>query len=241
MTAPSITVESPAASTEALASAGRDRARLLVVDPDPLARRALVDGLRLDGGFRIVGQASDGVDAVELALHYRPDVVILATALPRLDPVSACERITSAFPQCRVVLIATAADLELEIRAVRAGAVGFLPKAADTAALSHALERIVRGHKVISSALTSHLVDRLRRTPEAGTGTRPVKSALTSREWEVLDLVCAGSTTRDIAGSLFLSSETVNSHVKSIMRKLGVHSRADAVAAAAKMRGGMLV
>ena len=85
------------------------------------------------------------------------------------------------------------------------------------------------------------LVERLRRTPEGGTGTRPVKSSLTDREWEVLDLICEGSTTRDIADSLYLSPETVNSHAKSVLKKLGVHSRAAAVEAASVLRGEVLV
>jgi two-component system nitrate/nitrite response regulator NarL len=85
--------------------------------------------------------------------------------------------------------------------------------------------------------MTRHLVDRLRRTPEDGNGMRPVKSTLTDREWEILDLICAGSTTREMADDLFLSTETVNSHVKRILRKLGVHSRGDAVEAASALRG----
>jgi two-component system, NarL family, response regulator LiaR len=217
-----------------------ERHRVLVVDPDPLARRALVDGLRLDGSFLIIGQAVDGVEGVELALHYRPDLVLLAAALPGLDVIDACARINARAPECRVVMLSTGLDLDLEMRAIRAGACGFLSKEADTAALSHALDAIASGEHVISRELTTHLVDRLRRTPEAGVGTRPVKSSLTGREWEVLDHVCGGATTREVAERLFLSNETVNSHIKSIMRKLGVHSRADAVAVAGKLRSGML-
>jgi two-component system nitrate/nitrite response regulator NarL len=89
--------------------------------------------------------------------------------------------------------------------------------------------------------MTRHLVARLRRTPEDGNGLRPVKSPLTDREWEILDLICAGSSTRTIADDLFLSTETVNSHVKRILRKLGVHSRGDAIAAAGRLRGEILV
>ena len=105
-----------------------DRIRILVADPDPLARRALTDALRAAGGYLVIGQAGDGVEAVELALHYTPDAVLLATHLPRADATEVCARIVSARPTTRVVMLATSPDVEFEMRAVRAGASGFLVK-----------------------------------------------------------------------------------------------------------------
>jgi DNA-binding NarL/FixJ family response regulator len=218
-----------------------DRPRVLVADPDRLARRALTDSLRMDGGFAVIGQASDGVEAVELACHYRPDIVLVATSLTGLDAVTACERIVSRTPQTRVVMLATSADLDLEMRAVRAGASGFVIKSAEVATIKRALGIVGAGHAIISPELTGVLVDRLRRTPADGTGTRPVKSALTNREWEILDLMCGQMGTREIADALFLSPETVNSHVKNVLKKLGVHSRAAAVEAASMLRTDVLV
>jgi DNA-binding NarL/FixJ family response regulator len=138
-------------------------------------------------------------------------------------------------------MLATAPDLELEMRAVRAGASGFVIKTADIESIARALAVVSSGHALISPELTGVLVERLRRTPADGTGTRPVKSSLTTREWEILDLICGGQGTRDIADSLFLSPETVNSHVKNVLKKLGVHSRAAAVQAASMMRTEVLV
>jgi DNA-binding NarL/FixJ family response regulator len=222
------------------ANSSTDRPRVLVADPDRLARRALTDSLRTDGGFAVIGQASDGVEAVELACHYRPDIVLIATSLTGLDAVSACERIVSRTPQTRVVMLATSADLDLEMRAVRAGASGFVIKSAEVATIKRALAIVGAGHAIISPELTGVLVDRLRRTPADGTGTRPVKSALTNREWEILDLMCGQMGTREIADALFLSPETVNSHVKNVLKKLGVHSRAAAVEAASLLRTDVL-
>ena len=218
-----------------------DRPRVLVADPDRLARRALTDSLRSDGGFAVIGQASDGVEAVELACHYRPDIVLVATSLTGLDAVAVCERIVSRTPQTRVVMLATSADLDLEMRAVRAGASGFVIKSAEVATIKRALGIVGSGHAIISPELTGVLVERLRRTPADGTGTRPVKSALTNREWEILDLMCGQMGTREIADALFLSPETVNSHVKNVLKKLGVHSRAAAVEAASLLRTDVLV
>ena len=218
-----------------------DRPRVLVADPDRLARRALTDSLRADGSFAVIGQASDGVEAVELAGHYRPDIVLIATSLTGLDAVAACERIVTRTPTTRVVMLATAADLDLEMRAVRAGASGFVIKSAEVEAIKRALTVVGGGHAIISPELTGVLVERLRRTPADGTGTRPVKSALTNREWEILDLMCGQMGTREIADALFLSPETVNSHVKNVLKKLGVHSRAAAVEAASMLRADVLV
>jgi len=218
-----------------------DRPRVLVADPDRLARRALTDSLRADGSFAVIGQASDGVEAVELACHYRPDIVLIATSLTGLDAIAACERIVARTPETHVVMLATAADLELEMRAVRAGASGFVIKSDEVETIKRALAVVGGGHAIISPELTGVLVDRLRRTPADGTGTRPVKSALTNREWEILDLMCGRMGTREIAEALFLSPETVNSHVKNVLKKLGVHSRAAAVEAASMLRADVLV
>ena len=98
------------------------------------------------------------------------------------------------------------------------------------------LRCVAEGEAAVTRALTSHLVELLRSAPESGVGMRPVKSPLTSREWEVLDLLCAGDSTREISAKLCLSEHTIYSHTKSIWRKLGVHSRTDAIATAAHMR-----
>jgi NarL family two-component system response regulator LiaR len=219
----------------------RDRPRVLVADPDQLARRALTDSLRADGGFTVIGQASEGVEVVELARHYRPDIVLISTTLPGLDAVSACAQIVSTRAETRVVMLATSSDLELETRAMRAGASGFVVKTTDTESIKDALVVVSAGHAIITPELTAALVERLRRTPADGTGTRPVKSTLTNREWEILDLICGGASTREIAESLYLSTETVNTHAKNVLKKLGVHSRAAAVEAATVLRADVLV
>ena len=123
---------------------------------------------------------------------------------------------------------------------LRAGAIGFVPKSVSLDVLPRIIESAHRGEAVISRRLTMRLVDQVRRVREDGTGLRPVRSPLTSREWEVLDLMCEGQSTDDIADGLVLSAETVRSHVKSILRKLGVRSRRDAVEATQRMRAGMV-
>ena len=221
--------------------AAQDRVRLILIDPDAISRHALSDALRADGRFTVIAQAESTIEGVELALHYKPALVVIAHAVPGMDTVGATQRITQGAAGVRVVLLSAARELELEMSAVRAGASGFLEKDAAVAAVARSLVAVASGESVISREMTRHLVDRLRRTPEDGSGLRPVKSPLTDREWEILDMICSGSSTREMADDLFLSTETVNSHVKRILRKLGVHSRTEAVAAASRMRSGILV
>src|ERR1700690_1272638 len=213
-----------------------ERLRIIIADPDPLARRVIRDSLRHDGGFIVAAEAKDGIEAVELALHYRPELVLMEVGMPALDGIGACREITAKAPSVRIVMFSVPQDRDVEIKALRAGAAGFLSKNADIEAVARALRSVASGEAAVSRALTNHLVELLRTTAENGSGMRPVKSPLTTRGRGVLDLICAGNSTREISGKLFLSEDTVYSHTKSILRKLGVHSRVEAVAVAGLLR-----
>ena len=205
-------------------------------DTDPLARRAIRDALTAEPGFVVSAEAKDGTEAVELAIHYRPELVLMEVGLPQLDGISACREILARAPEIRIVMFSVPQNRETELRALRAGASGFLTKSAALDSVGRALRSVASGEAAVSRQLTSHLIDVLRSSTEDGRGMRPVRSPLTTREWEVLDLICAGLSTRDISAKLFLSEDTVYSHTKSILRKLGVHSRAEAVQAAGRLR-----
>jgi two-component system nitrate/nitrite response regulator NarL len=211
------------------------RPRTIVVDADPLARRATTAVLRT-AGFIVIAEAGTAHEGVELAAHYRPDLVVTEARLPGLDGTAATRLVCEKVPETKVVLFTTALAHEDAVEALRAGAVGCLTKDVDEAALPRALHGALKGEAVISRSLAMHLVMRLRRTREDGVGMRPVHSALSCREWEVLDLLCEGLSTDELADRFVLSTETIRSHVKSILRKLQVSSRAEAVLAAKALR-----
>jgi two-component system, NarL family, response regulator LiaR len=210
--------------------------RAIIADDDAFARRMIRDALQR-AGIVVVAEAQNGREAVELSLHYRPDVVLLDVVMPELDGIAATRRIAKEIPGQVIVILTSSDEEEMGMLGLRAGAVGFLTKDLDIDVLPQALKGALSGEAVISRRLGMRLVESLRRTPEGTTGMRPVKSPLTAREWEVIDLIYEGKTTDQIAESLVLSSETVRSHVKNILRKLNARSREEAVAAAQRMRG----
>ena len=223
---------------------GDDRAgkalRVIVADDDPLARRVVRDALEA-GGIIVIAEAANGREAVELSLYYKPDVVLMDLVMPDVDGIQATRRILAREPDVEVVILTSSDDDEVGLVGLRAGASGFLNKRAGVEALPRALRGAVAGEAVVSRRLTMRLVDSMRRTRADGAGMRPVRSRLTPREWEVLDLLCAGQSTDGIADTLVLSAETVRSHIKNLLRKLGVSSRQAAIQEAQRMRADIAV
>src|SRR3954451_271528 len=209
--------------------------RVLLADQDPLVRRVVRDALSA-GGVSVVAEASDGLEAVSLAATHRPDTVLMDLLLPELDGPAAIRRIVSASPLVRVVVFTAAKDVESGITALKAGASGYVTKDTDVAALPKLIGAVANGEAALSRSFVSVLIDRLRAAPEGNLGLRPVRSALTPREWEVLDLLCGGMTVEEVTDALVLSSETVRSHLQRAMRKLGVHSREEAIEAVRRLR-----
>src|SRR3954447_23929007 len=160
--------------------------RVIIADDDPLARRVIKGALQA-AGMIVVAEAKDGREAVELAVYYRPDVVVMDVVMPQLDGILATRRILKQVPDQLVVALTRTAEGELGRLALEAGAVGFLSKDADIDALPRALEGVRRGEGAISREMTRRLMDRFR-GPGGSSGLRPIKSPLTAREWEVIDL-----------------------------------------------------
>lgn len=221
-------------------SGGTDPVRVIIADDDPFARRTVRDALQ-DAGIVVIAEASSGPDAVQLSVHYQPDVVLMDVVMPGMDGITATRKLLERAPRVRVLVLSANADDDIGLLCLRSGAAGFLPKSMSVSSLPRALEAARNGEAVVSRQLTARLIEGLRRTPIDGVGMRPVRSPLTPREWEVLDLLCLRATTDGIAEQLVLSHETVRSHIKNILRKLDVGSRAQAVEAARRLRADIAV
>jgi DNA-binding NarL/FixJ family response regulator len=202
--------------------------RVLIADDQALIRAGLSALLRA-AGLDVVGEAENGAQAVELAASLRPDVIVMDIRMPVLDGLDATERILAASAEPPRILVLTTFDLdEYVYRALSAGAAGFLLKETPPAAIVAAVQAVAAGDVLISPAITQRLVETysLFRRP------RTELAALTARETEVLRLVAHGLSNPQIAQRLVLSESTVKTHVKNLMGKLGLTSRAQAVVAA---------
>jgi DNA-binding NarL/FixJ family response regulator len=209
---------------------------VVIADADPIARRVIRDALQDQAGFVIPGEASTGREAVELSLHYRPDVTLMEASLPGIDGLTGARQIRDQAPEVRVLIFSQHDSEETQLEALRAGASGFLSKNVPLETVARVVESVVRGESAFSRKVTMRLIERLRELPEGGIGMRPVHSPLTEREWEILDFFCQGKDTKQIAETLVLSEETIHSHSKSVLRKLNVHSRQEAVEMAQRLR-----
>jgi DNA-binding NarL/FixJ family response regulator len=196
--------------------------RLLIVDDHPVVRDGLRGIFAAEPGFEVVGQAADGADAVLQAARLSPDVVLMDLRMPRMGGVDAIRRMTERGVTARV-LVLTTYDTERDVlAAIEAGATGYLLKDAPPEDLLRAVAATARGEAVLSPAVATQLMGRVR---------RPGDEPLSPRELEVLELVARGFTNRRVAEQLFISEATVKTHLLHIYDKLGVNDRAAAVAA----------
>ncbi len=208
--------------------------RTIVADDDPLVRRLIRDTLQR-ADVTVIAEASTGREAVELALFYRPDVVVMDYMMPEMDGIEATQRIYEHDPSIRVVLLTGAGDEKLGLRGLRAGAAGYLSKDVELEALPRALRGALEGEAAISRQLAMKLIERYRGAP---TGGGPASGALAADRPRVggPGPALRGATTDQIARLLVLSTETVRSHLKNLYRKLEVNSRDEAIEAAVRMR-----
>ena len=169
----------------------------------------------------VIAEADNGRDAIDLAAHFRPDVVVMDIVMANVDGLSATRAIVARNPDVRVLLLTASEDLELGIVGLRAGAAGHLIKGRPLTELVAAVQRIAAGEPVVGPELTWRLIESVRALPAGGLGVRPVRSKLTPREWEVLDLLCAGLSVDQISDELVLARDTVRTHVKRVAPEAG--------------------
>ncbi|QZY30731.1 response regulator transcription factor [Nocardioides coralli] len=175
------------------------------------------------GGVEVVGEAADGLEAVEAAATLAPDVVLMDVRMPRLDGIEATRRVVAHDPAVRVVVLTTFDLDEYVMQAVRAGASGFLLKDIPPADLVHAVGVVARGDALLAPALTRRLLERFAEQPE--TVADPRVEGLSAREREVMLAVASGQSNAEIGGRLHLSEATVKTYVSRLLTKLDVRDR----------------
>jgi DNA-binding NarL/FixJ family response regulator len=196
--------------------------RVLVVDDQRLIREGIASLLDLQDGIAVVGMAADGKEAVEQVHALGPDLVLMDVRMPEMDGVAAVAVLRRTAPDCRVVMLTTFDDEEYVVQALRAGAAGYLLKDLPAAELADAVRLAHAGVTQLDEAAARHVAAALS-TTNPGPG-----DTLTARETDVLRLIAAGATNREIAARLYLSEGTVKNHISRILGRLGLRDRTQA-------------
>jgi DNA-binding NarL/FixJ family response regulator len=202
--------------------------RILVADDQELVRTGFRVVLDAEPDLEVVGEAGDGLAAIDAVVTLRPDVVLMDIRMPNLDGIEATRRITAAENSPRILILTTFDLDDYVYEALRAGASGFLLKDARAEELRHAVRMVAAGEALLSPAITRRLIESYTRRPPPQAHPAGLLE-LTPRELEVLKLVARGLSNADIARALFVGDATVKTHVARIFSKLGLHDRAQAV------------
>jgi DNA-binding NarL/FixJ family response regulator len=204
---------------------------VLIVEDHPLTRDALA-ALLNQNGFVVAGEAADGEEAIDTARRLQPDLVLLDLSMPGMDGLQALPRLRDAAPRCEVVVLTASGTEQNLLAAIRGGAAGYLLKSEPPDRIVDFLRSAADGEAALSGAVARRLLEQVRDGRGRASGVPDsIAAALSAREVEVLLLLDEHLGTDEIAKRLFISEHTVRSHVKSLLRKLGVSSRRQALEA----------
>lgn len=207
---------------------------LVLADDHTMLREGLRRSLEAEG-FRVLAEAKDGEEAVQLALEHVPDVILMDVSMPVMDGVAATRAIVQARVSTAVVMLTMHADQEVLARAVRAGAAGYLVKDCTTDEIIRTVRQAANGETALTPELAASMLNEVQRLPpEQAAGTEP-EPVVTRREEEVLQLIAEGASTTEVAEQLFISVKTVKNHLASIYHKLDSRDRTQAVLRAVRM------
>jgi two-component system, NarL family, response regulator LiaR len=215
-----------------LAEEGAVSIRVVIADDHLLVRQGLRRYLEMADGIEVVGEASTGGEAVDLVDRERPDIALMDIRMPEMDGLEAARTISARYPETGIVMLTAYDDRHFVVEAVRAGARGYVLKARDAEHLTQTVRLVADGNMVIDPQLVVVLADEL----NVAKHRERTAESLTEREVEILQLLAFGHTNRDIAEKLFISPDTVKTHLEHIYQKLGATDRTAAVAVALRRR-----
>jgi len=205
--------------------------RIAIIDDHEMVREGLRTILQSEQDFDVVAESRSADDIVALVTHARPDVVLLDARLPGISGPEACRLLAASHPETKVLIVSTYSDEKLVEECLRAGAKGYLIKDIERFSLKDSIRAVHRGEGAVSPAVAARIIDRLRGTE---TGETPAEPPLTEGQREILRLMAQGFSNKEIAFKVYLSENTVKSHVQEMFRKLQVHNRVEAALLASK-------
>lgn len=204
--------------------------KILIADDQALFREGLRTLLSTQVDFELVGEASNGEEALRLAVHTHPDVILMDLRMPVLDGVNATRRLQAQLPECKVIVLTTFDDDETVFEGLRAGAVGYLLKDVSSEKLYEAIRAAARGEYFLQPSITAKVMTEFARISRpAPIISEPLPEQLTLREMEILRMVATGASNKEIADTLVIAEGTVKNHLTSILGKLNVKDRMNAV------------
>ena len=208
--------------------------KILIVDDHPMMREALVAALDEETDLKVIGEASEGTEAITLVERLNPDVILMDLLMPGLGGLEAIARIIETRPQAKILVVTSLEDEDKVLAAIQAGALGYFPKTAPRAYLLEAIRKVADGIPYLPSGIAIKLFNSIRgmKVPARSVINEP----LTSRQQEILALLGEGQSDQEIGKTLHLEEATVRSHVHRILQRLGVETRAQAVAYANPIR-----
>lgn len=207
--------------------------RILLADDHALLRESLREVLDRQPDMEVIGEASDGDMAVQLALELKPDIVLMDLRMKGMDGVEATRIIHSQYPKVQIIAVTMFDNQGMALQALMAGANGYFPKRASSSELVQAIRKVYRGEVSVHESIAGDLVAELRRLNAAESTRRGVM--LTEREVEILRLVAQGKKNSEIAAELSLAESTIKNRLTVIYQKLGVENRTEAVARASQL------
>ena len=211
--------------------AGASEIRILIAEDQQLVRRAFSTMLSLEGDLKVVAQAADGAEAIQLARKWRPDIVLMDLQMPRVGGLGAMKRILEDVPDAKIIVLTTFDTDELVFEAISAGAHAYLLKDSNEAEILETIRAVHSGQSRLSPVIARKVLDEFRRQRPSGVvapdDDGPADEGLTEREEKVLALVAKGKSNREISDTVFLAEGTVKNYVSKIMEKLHVESRTE--------------
>ena len=212
--------------------------RVLLVDDHPLFRKGIASLLSSEPGFEVLGEASDGQEAIEKARDLMPDVILMDISMPGVNGLEATQRIKQEIPYVRIVILTVSDEDQNLFEAIKSGAQGYLLKKIEPQTLFQTLRGVLEGEAPLSRVMATKLLAEFARQRRAASEPRTPTATLTEREKEVLGLLAAGKTNKEIAGALGIAENTVKNHLKNILEKLHLENRVQAATFA--IREGLL-